>query len=102
VRRPESVAEIRDGDAAWNTLGVARHYAGDFQGALEALRQSVRLQGSGNVVDWLFLAMTHQKLGNTGEAKVWYERAVDRMSSQSGVDPETARFRAEADLLFAV
>ena len=60
----------------------------------------MRLQGGGNVTDWLFLAMSNQRLGNAGEARVWYEHAVDGMSSQAGVDPETNRFRAEADALF--
>ncbi len=91
----------QDDDSAWNTLGVALYYSGDFQGAIDALRKSVRLQGAGGVVDWLFLAMSNQKLGNSGEARVWYQRAVDWMNTQSGVDPETARFRVEADALFS-
>ena len=101
IRLARRATEIREFDAAWNTLGVALYYDGDLEGALEALRRSVRLQGSGNVVDWLFLAMAHQGLGNSGEARVWYERAVDWMRGQSGVDPETARFRAEAEAVFA-
>ena len=92
--------ELRDSDVAWNTLGVALYYTGDDAGALEALRRSVRLQGAGNVVDWLFLAMAHQRQGNAGEARMWYERAVDWMASQSGADPEVLRFRAEADRMF--
>jgi len=102
VRLARRAVELReDNDAAWNTLGVALYYSGDLEGAVEALRRSVQLQGAGQVVDWLFLAMSHQKLGNTGEARVWYEQAVNWMRAQSGVDPEIARFRAEADALFA-
>jgi tetratricopeptide (TPR) repeat protein len=102
VRLAKRSTEIKQtDDSAWNTLGVALYYAGDLQGALTALRRSVRIQGAGNVVDWLFLSMTLQRTGSTGEARVWYERAMDWMTAQSGVDPETARFRAEADALFA-
>jgi len=92
--------ELRESDATWNTLGVALYYTGDDAGALEALRRSVRLQGTGNVVDWLFLAMAHQRQGHAGEARMWYERAVDWMAGQSGSDPEVLRFRAEADRMF--
>ncbi len=100
IRLARRSVEIHDGDAAWNTLGVALFYAGDLEGALEALRRSVRLQGTGNIVDWLFLAMAHHRIGNTGEARVWYERSVGWMQARSGIDPEVARFRAEADVVF--
>jgi len=101
VRLAERSTELVQTDAAsWNTLGVARYYTGDYEGALDALRHSVRLQGAGHVVDWLFLAMAHLKLGNTGEARVWYDRAVEWMNTQAGLEPEVARFRAEADALF--
>ena len=93
--------ELRDDDAAWNTLGVALYYAGDLQGAVDALRNSVRLQGDGNVVDWLFLAMANLRLGDTGEAHAWYDKAVDWMARQTGSNPDTTRFRAEADALFS-
>ncbi len=100
IRLARRSVELKESDAAWNTLGVALYYAGDAEGALEALRRSVRLQGAGNVVDWLFIAMAHQKLGHASEARDWYERAVDWMALQAGADPEVARFRAEADAIF--
>jgi tetratricopeptide (TPR) repeat protein len=89
-----------DDDAAWNTFGVACYYAGDYPGAVEALRRSVRLQGAGNVTDWIFLAMASKRLGNEGEAHDWYDRAVEWMRTHSNADPETLRFRADADALF--
>ncbi len=61
---------------------------------------SVRLQGAGQIVDWLFLALANHKLGNEGEAKLWYERAGDWIATQSGTDPEVARFLADAKALF--
>jgi hypothetical protein len=60
----------------------------------------VRLQGAGQVVDWLFLAMANERLGNSGEAKLWYERATLWIGTQSGVDPEVARFLVDAKALF--
>jgi serine/threonine-protein kinase len=100
IRLARRSIELAETDAAWNTLGVALFYTGRFEESIDALRRSVRLQGAGNLVDWLFLAMNHHKLGHTNEARDWYERAVDWMNGQSGVDPEFARFRAEADALF--
>jgi tetratricopeptide (TPR) repeat protein len=87
-------------DAAWNTLGVTRFYAGDMAGAVDALRHSVRLQGAGNVTDWIFLALASKRMGNEGEAQDWYDRVVDWMGTHANADPETVRFRAEADQLF--
>jgi len=101
VRLAERALEVNPGFwEAWNTLGVARYYSGDWKGSIEALQQSVRFQGAGQVVDWLFLAMANEKLGNTGEAKLWYERATVWISTQSGVDPEVARFLVDAKALF--
>ncbi len=93
--------ELNDAFSAWNTLGVALYYAGDFAGAIDAMQRSVRMQGAGSISDWLFLAMAHKRLGHDTEAQVWYDRSVDWMAGQVGIDPDTARFRAEADALLA-
>ncbi|MCY3000890.1 MAG: protein kinase [Planctomycetota bacterium] len=98
ARRSLQLAET---DAASNTLGVALYYSGDAEGATEALRRSIRLQGSGNVVDWMFLARAHKQLGRESEARDWYERVVDYMNVNKIGDPEFLRFRAETDAEFA-
>jgi hypothetical protein len=46
------------------------------------------------------VAMANQRLGNKGEARLWYDRSVEWMNSQSGADPEVTRFRSGADALF--
>jgi Flp pilus assembly protein TadD len=90
--------ELQDVDpASWNTLGVALFYAGDLAGAIDALRRSVRLQGDGHVVDWLFLARAHRRLGNTGEARIWHERALDWRIRNELTDAEIRRFWEEAE-----
>jgi len=93
-------ADLSNTFEAWNSLGVALYFTGDWRGSIEALQQSVRLQGAGQAMDWLFLAMANQQLGNTGEAKIWYERATTWISTQSGLDPELARFVVDAKALF--
>ncbi|MBK8180792.1 MAG: hypothetical protein IPK67_18240 [Planctomycetes bacterium] len=78
--------ELQPTDATWNTLGVALYYSGDLSGSVDALRESVRLQGAGNVVDWLFLAMAHKRLGNAGEGAqlVRPRPGPDELSSGQG------------------
>ncbi|NUP97803.1 MAG: tetratricopeptide repeat protein, partial [Planctomycetaceae bacterium] len=93
--------EINESDASWNTLGVALYYSGDAEAATDALRRSIRLQGAGNVVDWMFLARAHKLLGREAEARDWYERVVDYMNVNKIGDPEFLRFRAETDAEFA-
>lgn len=93
--------EINESDASWNTLGVALYYSGDAEAATDALRRSIRLQGAGNVVDWMFLARAHKQLGREAEARDWYERVIDYMNVNRIGDPEFLRFRAETDAEFA-
>jgi tetratricopeptide (TPR) repeat protein len=101
VRLARHAIELRPNFEAWNTLGVALYYSGDDLGAIDAFHRSIRVQESaGHVVDWLFLAMAHQRLGHTSEARDWYERAVEWMRDHAGSDPEVTRFRAEADAAF--
>ena len=84
----------------WNTLGAARYYAGDPEGAVEALLQSVRLAEGGMVVDWLFLAMAYHRTGDARSATFWHQRAVLWMDEHRGeYDVEFDRYRAEADAL---
>ena len=81
----------------WNTLGVARYYAGDMDGAVEALLESMRLAQGGAVYDWLFLAMAYHELGDDRSADFWYERSTRWMDENAGdYDVEFDLFRDEA------
>jgi tetratricopeptide (TPR) repeat protein len=100
VQLARRATELGNDFASWNTLGIALYHTGDWKGAIEALQQSVRLQGAGQAMDWMFLAMANQQLGNTGEAKLWYERTTTWIGTQSGIDPELARFLVDAQALF--
>ncbi|HEV3022714.1 MAG TPA: tetratricopeptide repeat protein, partial [Pirellulales bacterium] len=81
---------------AFNTLGVAQYRAGNWQAAVEALDQSVKLRAGGDAFDWLFLAMSHQRLGNQDEARKWYDQAVEWTEKQTAPNDELVRFRREA------
>jgi tetratricopeptide (TPR) repeat protein len=81
----------------WNTLGVARHRAGDRRGAIEALAKSEEL-GPGRIVGFnaFFLAMAHWESGHKDEAREWYGRAVRWTEENRPGNRELLRFRAEA------
>jgi serine/threonine protein kinase/tetratricopeptide (TPR) repeat protein len=87
-----------------NTLGVANYRAGNWQAAITALEQSRKLRQGGDAVDWLFLAMAHQKLGHTDTARKWCAQAVqwlEKNRAALAADPaqaeELGRFRGEAE-----
>jgi tetratricopeptide (TPR) repeat protein len=109
VRDPKRAVELarkavdRMPLAFQNTLGVAHYRAGDDQAAVVALAKSVEMRQGGDAVDWLFLAMAHQKLGHHDEARKWYDQAVKWLEKNGewlAKDParaeELGRFRTEA------
>jgi tetratricopeptide (TPR) repeat protein len=86
----------------WNTLGVAHSRAGDWTEARAALSKSMSLRKGGDPFDWFFLAMAHWQLGGRGEARKWYDQAVQWMEKNRPKDDELRRFRAEADRLLDI
>jgi tetratricopeptide (TPR) repeat protein len=84
VRNPVLAVELAKGaveqaprqGAYWNTLGAANYRAGDWNGSIAALEQSMRLRQGGDAFDWLFLAMSHHQLQHADEAVAYLEKAV--------------------------
>jgi eukaryotic-like serine/threonine-protein kinase len=92
----------KEGDL-WNTLAVAHYRTGDWQSAIKALEKSIELRKGGDSFDWFFLAMAHAKLGNKGEDRKWYDKAVEWMEKNKQQLEKNAlqreelqRFHAEA------
>jgi tetratricopeptide (TPR) repeat protein len=88
----------------WNTLGVSHYRAGDWKAAMAALDKSREFRKGGDAYDWLFLAMAHRKLGQTKEARKWYEQAIEWLQKNKEaiekdrtLADELGRFRREAD-----
>jgi Flp pilus assembly protein TadD len=53
-----------------NTLGATLYRAGRFGEAVRRLSEAVEAQGREGIVwDWLFLAMSHQRLGHADQAR---------------------------------
>jgi tetratricopeptide (TPR) repeat protein len=80
----------------WNTLGVARYRAGDWNAAVTALEKSVELRHGGDSNDFFFLAMAHGQLGRKGEAHQWYNKAIEWMGENQPKNEELIRYCAEA------
>jgi tetratricopeptide (TPR) repeat protein/tRNA A-37 threonylcarbamoyl transferase component Bud32 len=58
-------------------LGAAYFRAGKLGEALKHLKLAVEKHGAGGkVFDWLFLAMTYQRLNEAGEGKKWLDKAA--------------------------
>jgi serine/threonine protein kinase len=93
-----AVAQAPRVGALWNTLGVARYRAGDWEGCLKALEESKKLQSGGTAYDWFFIAMAHAKLGHPKAiARTSFDKAVAWMEEHEPDDEELERFRAEAE-----
>jgi uncharacterized protein HemY len=84
----------------WNTLGVAHYRVGEFEKAVADLERSISLRSGGDSSDFLFLAMAHQRLGDTSTARKWYDGAVQRMQSEKSA--MLSRFQREAAQLLGV
>jgi serine/threonine protein kinase/Tfp pilus assembly protein PilF len=87
---------------SWNTLGVAYYRAGQWQKAVDALKQSMALRGGGDGNDWFFMAMATFKLGDTSQARLWYEKGVED-EREVDLGAETLEpYRQEAEALLGL
>jgi tetratricopeptide (TPR) repeat protein len=86
--------------ANWNTLGVALYRAGKWQESIRTLEKAEEVEpGRYTAFNGFFLAMAHQRLGNSEVAREWFERAVNWRRTNHPQDEELQRFQAEAEEL---
>jgi WD40 repeat protein len=90
-----------------DTLGLAYYRAGRYREAVEVLRPNVENQLDTDLAyDLYFLAMSHQRLGETARARDYYDWAVRWVAMQRDFTPSTldelTTFRAEAEELFGI
>jgi tetratricopeptide (TPR) repeat protein/serine/threonine protein kinase len=86
----------------WNSLGVARYRAAQWQPAIDALKKSIELEGEGDAVHCFFLAMAQWQLGERDAARKYYDQAVAWIEKNAVEHPMLVRFRAEADKLLGI
>jgi tetratricopeptide (TPR) repeat protein len=92
-----------------NTLGAAHYRAGNWDAAVEALKESMELRQRGDAFDWYFLAMAEWQRGNKEEARNWYDKADqwinENQKALQGAPRNAAelkRFRTEASELLGI
>jgi tetratricopeptide (TPR) repeat protein len=88
--------------ATWTTVGVAEYRAGHWQAAADALQKSSDLKYYRVARTGFFRVMAHWQLGQKGEARRWYDKAVEWMEKNRPQDKELRRFRAEAEELMGL
>ncbi len=59
----------------WNTLGVALYRIGDDRGSIDALAESIRIEG-GYAGDYFFQAMAHHRQGRQDLARELYDKGM--------------------------
>jgi tetratricopeptide (TPR) repeat protein len=95
-----SKAQPADRHAILNTRGAVLYRAGRFREAIRCLKEGMDAdRGQGNAHDWLFLAMAHQRLGETAEARRFLDRLrhlpPENGSPWDGLERELPRREAE-------
>jgi tetratricopeptide (TPR) repeat protein/tRNA A-37 threonylcarbamoyl transferase component Bud32 len=82
----------------WHTLGVAQYRAGQWQAALESLKNSMLLQNGGDGLDWYFVALANWQVGDKISARDYFRRAEDWKTKEhvgaddlQGLDREVAQ-----------
>ena len=98
----ERAAELEpDNGAIWNTVGVARLYVGDLEGAIDAFDRDVALVVDADPSTWFSLAMAHHGLGDQDTAREWHAYALAWMATNAS-DEVMQWFRVEATRVLGV
>jgi serine/threonine protein kinase len=84
------------------TLGAASYGTGDYQAAVRALDEALRLPGGNDSVTLFFLAMAHWQLGEKEQARRYFDEAVRRMEKHALRTMVGRRLRIEAERLLGV
>jgi WD40 repeat protein/serine/threonine protein kinase/Tfp pilus assembly protein PilF len=85
-----------------NTLGAILYRAGRFRDAISRLHEGMQIaKNQGGIHDWIFLAMAHQRLGETAEAQRYLEKVNQSTPQKDGplwsmLEIEVLRREAEA------
>ena len=102
----QAVALAPHARLALNTLGLALYRTGQYADAIPVLERSCsKSHDEGAALDLFFLAMAHQKLGHSSQARACFDRAVQQWGEQKNLASQTVSelvyFRAEAEAVLA-
>jgi uncharacterized protein HemY len=71
------LAEAPQREMLQEVRGIALYRLGQYQAAVHALEKSTAPPGKADIVDMLFLAMSHWQLGNKQDARKWYAAGAE-------------------------
>jgi len=99
IERAKQKAAAEPEDAGrWHILGDAHLAAGEWQEAIAAY--NIRDRKGGSAWQWFPLAIAHRQLGHRGEARAWFDKALDWMDSRQ--ETQLRRRQAEAAVTLGV
>jgi len=84
------------------SLAAALAANGDWKESAAAFELAMKLSDGGIPIDWILLAMAHQKLGAHSEALRWYQKTDMWIEQHACRNAELLRFRGEARALLGV
>jgi serine/threonine-protein kinase len=84
------------------SLAAALAANGDWKESAAAFERAVKLSDGGIPIDWILLAMAHQKLGTHSEALRWYQKTDEWIEQHTCRNAELLRFRGEARALLGI
>jgi len=94
IEHAQRACEVDPEDAApHRTLGIALYRSGDFGRCILELELASRIAREGSALDFCFLAMAKQQLGESDAAREYFRQAE---SLGDAPDPEFVRTRDEA------
>ena len=83
----------------WNSLGLARYRNSDWEGAMEAINQSIERSDGGDPTDRFILAMSLQQSGEDEAAQQMLSEATTRLSERQLQNMEVKKLKSEAGAL---
>jgi tetratricopeptide (TPR) repeat protein len=103
VEQALSRASRQENRPLLNILGALHYRAGQYRKAIGRLQEGITAaNGAGYYHDWLFLAMAHQRLGETARARPFLARVMQQKLPEQGqawVNLEVELLRLEAETL---
>jgi tetratricopeptide (TPR) repeat protein len=86
----------------WKWLGVAEYRSGHWAAAIEAAEKCIALRGDGGwAFQFLVIALSHARLGNTDRAREWYAKAGRPLGNEEMADTPRWLILEAASLLGA-
>jgi tetratricopeptide (TPR) repeat protein len=78
VRLAEMAVANAPSDVNLRALGAILYRAGRYEQSIQRLGEATKAHPSGGAAyEWLFLTMSHHRLGHSDEAQRWLEKAVE-------------------------